>query len=325
MNDQQPPTSLIPISENRAIADTRFQELADIPPEAEWFNNISNPRTRRAYRIDVTDFFGFIGIKELIEVRQVSRSHVIAWRDLLSNNGASPATIRRKLSAVASLFDYLCDKNAVETNPVDGVKRPMADNNEGKTPAISDAQAKKLLNAPDPKTKKGIRDRAILATFLYHGLRVQELCSLKVGDIQERRGVVHFRIHGKRSKLRYVPVHPEALTRIHDYLAVGGHIDEKPSPLFRPVRNLITHTLDRHLNTSSVFRLVRKYGIQVGIGSSPFSPHSLRATSATNALEHSADIAKVQQWLGHANVSTTRLYDRRKSRPEESPTFQIQY
>ena len=325
MNDQQPPTSIIPISENRAIADTRFQELAEVPPEVEWFNNISNPRTRRAYRIDVTDFFGFIGIMELIEVRQVSRSHVIAWRDLLSNNGASPATVRRKLSAVASMFDYLCDKNAVETNPVDGVKRPMADNNEGKTPAISDAQAKKLLNAPDPKTKKGIRDRAILATFLYHGLRVQELCSLKVGDIQERRGVVHFRIHGKRSKLRYVPVHPEALTRIHDYFAVGGHIDEKPSPLFRPVRNLITHTLDKHLNTSSVFRLVRKYGVQVGIATSPFSPHSLRATSATNALEHSADIAKVQQWLGHANVSTTRLYDRRKSRPEESPTYQVKY
>ena len=325
MDDHQPETSIIPIPDERAIADTRFQELSQVPPEQEWFNNITNARTRRAYRIDVTDFFGFIGIKELVEVRQVSRSHVIAWRDLLLRHGASPATIRRKLSAVASLFDYLCDKNAVESNPVDGVKRPMSDNNEGKTPAISDAQAKKLLNAPDPKTKKGIRDRAILATFLYHGLRVEELCSLKVKDIQERRGVVHFRVHGKRSKIRYVPVHPEALTRIHDYLAVEGHVDAKDSPLFRPVRNLITHTLDKHLNTSSVFRLVRKYGVQVGISTSPFSPHSLRATSATNPLEHSADIAKVEQWLWHANVSTTRLYDRRKSRPEESPTFQISY
>lgn len=226
---------------------------------------------------------------------------------------------------MASLFDYLCDRNAVSNNPVDGVKRPMANNNEGKTPAISDAQAKKLLNAPDPKTKKGLRDRAILATFLYHGLRVEELCSLKVKDVQERRGVMHFHVHGKRSKIRYVPVHPEALTRIHDYLGVSGHALEQDTPLFRPVRNHMTGTLVKHMNTSSVFRLVRKYGMEVGISASPFSPHSLRATSATNALEHSADIAKVQQWLGHANVSTTRLYDRRKSRPEESPTFQIQY
>lgn len=74
MDDHQPQTSIIPISDERAIADTRFQELSQMPPEQEWFNNFSNPRTRRAYRIDVSDFFGFIGIKELLEVRQVSRS-----------------------------------------------------------------------------------------------------------------------------------------------------------------------------------------------------------------------------------------------------------
>jgi integrase len=136
---------------------------------------------------------------------------------------------------------------------------------------------------------------------------------------------MHFHVHGKRSKIRYVPVHPEALTRIHDYLGVSGHALEQDTPLFRPVRNHMTGTLVKHMNTSSVFRLVRKYGVEVGISALPFSPHSLRATSATNALEHSADIAKVQQWLGHANVSTTKLYDRRKSRPEESPTFQVKY
>jgi site-specific recombinase XerD len=93
----------------------------------------------------------------------------------------SAATIRRKLSAVASLFDYLCERNAVKDNPVHGVTRPSVENaNEGKTPAIGDAQARALLDSPDPGTLRGKRDRAILATFLYHGLRREELCRLRL-------------------------------------------------------------------------------------------------------------------------------------------------
>ncbi len=79
---------------------------------------------------------------------------------------------------------------------------------------------------------------------------------------------------------------------------------------------------------ASVYRhIVRKYGRETGISAevNGLCVHSLRATAATNALAHEADIAKVQEWLGHANVSTTRLYDRRKMRPEDSPTFRVQY
>ncbi len=79
--------------------------------------------------------------------------------------------MRRKLSALSSLFEYLCDHNAVTHNPVKGVKRPEANNNEGVTPALSDDQARLLLEAPPEATLKGKRDRAVLATLLYHGLR----------------------------------------------------------------------------------------------------------------------------------------------------------
>jgi integrase/recombinase XerD len=85
---------------------------------------------------------------------------------------------------------------------------------------------------------------------------------------------------------------------------------------------------DRHLDPASVYRnIVRKYGLETGISAevNGLCVHSLRATAATNALSHDSDIAKVQEWLGHANVSTTRLYDRRKSKPEDSPTFRVKY
>ena len=86
--------------------------------------------------------------------------------------------------------------------------------------------------------------------------------------------------------------------------------------------------LDRHLDPASVYQnIVRKYGLETGLSAEVMGlcVHSLRATAATNALSHDSDIAKVQEWLGHANVSTTRVYHRRKSKPEDSPTFRVKY
>ena len=87
----------------------------------------------------------------------------------------SGATIRRKLAALSSLFDYLCEANAVMSNPVKGVKRPKMPSNEGKTPVIGDHHARSLLNALDATTIQGLRDCAILSTLLYHGLHRAEL------------------------------------------------------------------------------------------------------------------------------------------------------
>jgi len=306
-----------------------------VPPEIEWLANITNPKTRRAYKNDVSEFSAFTGLRKPVELRTVTRAHVIAWRKDLEkhggrkDNGQSPASIRRKLSALSSLFDYLCEHNAVSGNPVDGVKRPRANGNEGSTPALGDAQACKLLEAPADDTLKGVRDRAILATLLYHGLRREELCRLRVRDIHSRQGVVHFRVNGKRDKIRFVPVHAAAQRLIEEYLGRAGHGDDVGGPLFRPVKNNRTEEkLDRPLDPASVYRnIVRKYGLETGISAevNGLCVHSLRATAATNALSHDSDIAKVQEWLGHANVSTTRLYDRRKMRPEDSPTFRVRY
>jgi integrase/recombinase XerD len=319
---------LIPVNPPGLTA-AQFNQLADVPPELEWLANITNAKTRRAYKRDVAEFFVFANLKSSAALRTVTRAHVIAWRKDLEYRGLADTSIRRKLSALSSLFDYMCERNAVLGNPVDGVKRPMANGNEGSTPALGDAQARKLLNAPSEKTLKGKRDRAILATLLYHGLRREELCRLRVKDIQTRQGVVHFKVKGKRDKIRFVPVAAVAQRLIEEYLTLAEHGKDAAGPLFRPVKNNVTpEGLNRHLDPASVYRnVVRHYAVAVGLSAETLGlcVHSLRATAATNALSHEADIAKVQEWLGHANVSTTRLYDRRKTRPEDSPTFHVKY
>jgi site-specific recombinase XerD len=306
----------------------QFAGLADVPPEIEWFANLPNANTRRAYRQDIEDFMAFIGLQQPEQFRAVTRAHVIAWRDQLVRQGLANDTIRRKMAALSSLYAYLCDRHAVLQNPVLGVKRPRSMNREGVTPALGDHQARMLLEAPPEKTLKGKRDRAILATLLYHGLRCEEVCTLKVGDIHQREGVVHVRVEGKGDKVRYLPLHVLAQRLIRVYLAAASHGDDLKGPLFRPVKNNRTKTLAKPLHPTSVYQdIVQRYTRETGllVVVPGLCVHSLRATAATNALAHEADIAKVQEWLGHADISTTRMYDKRQSRPEDSPTFKVKY
>src|ERR1700712_2446137 len=209
---------------DRLLTAAEFQKLADVPPEVEWFANLSNPNTRRAYEAAVKDFVRFAGILQPEEFRIVTRAHLIAWRDELRRRELGGATIRHRLASVASLFEYLCEKNAVTHNPVKGVERPRTESGEGKTPAIGDHQARKLLAAPDKDTIKSKRDRAILSTLLFHALRRQEICKLKVKDFRHaRKSVPHLKVSGKGGKMRYLPLHPGTNALIHDYLAAAGH------------------------------------------------------------------------------------------------------
>jgi site-specific recombinase XerD len=266
----------------------------------------------------------FTGIADPEQFRNVSRGHVLAWRRDLERRALSGATIRRKLAALSSLFDYLCEANAVSGNPVDGVKRPRTESQEGKTPAISDPQARALLQVADISTLRGRRDRAILATLLYHGLRRAELCALRVTDIQERRGVQHLQVRGKGRKLRYVPLHPEAAEAIALYVETAGHGADATGALFRPTSNN-ARGRNASITADGVYKMLIGYAKVLQIDVAGFGPHALRATAATNALDRGADIAKVQEWLGHANITTTRVYDRRQSGPEDSPTFKVAY
>jgi integrase/recombinase XerD len=322
------PVPVTPPPPPMTLTTLQFQDLAEIPPELEWFANLTNANTRRAYQQDIRDFQAFAGLQRPEQFRHVTRAHVIAWRQQLARQQLANDTIRRKLAALSSLYAYLCDRHAVLHNPVLGVKRPRSMNREGVTPALGDHQARALLDAPPADTLKGQRDRAILATLLYHGIRCEELCTLKVGDIHQREGVMHLRVEGKGDKVRYLPLHVLAQRLITAYLAATGHAGDLHGPLFRPVKNNRTKILAKPLHPASVYHnIVRRYAGDLGLSDviPGLCVHSLRATAATNALQHEADIAKVQEWLGHADISTTRMYDKRQSRPEDSPTFKVRY
>jgi site-specific recombinase XerD len=117
------------------------------------------------------------------------------------------------------------------------------------------------------------------------------------------------------------------LAALKDARKQAGYHEELKGPLFRPVKNNHSKTLAKSLHPASVYEnIVMHYARQTGLAEAVrgICVHAMRATAATNALAHNADIAKVQEWLGHADISTTRMYDKRQSRPEDSPTFKVQ-
>ena len=108
---------LVPLADGeRILTSAEFTALAEVPPETEWFANIRSPNTRRVYELDLRDFRRFAGIVKLDEFRRVHRAHVIAWRKKMESTRLAPASIRRRLSALSALFDFLCEKNAVAFN-----------------------------------------------------------------------------------------------------------------------------------------------------------------------------------------------------------------
>ena len=161
------PVPVPPVPSPATLTTDQFQTLFEIPPELEWFANLTNANTRRAYQQDIKDFQAYAGVHRPEQFREMTRAHVIAWRQQLVNQQLANDTIRRKLAALSSLYAYLCERHAVLHNPVLGVKRPRSMNREGVTPALGDHQARMLLQAPSggdaqrPARPRDSRDAAL--------------------------------------------------------------------------------------------------------------------------------------------------------------------
>lgn len=204
---------------------------------AAWLLRTPSAATRKNYHQDLIQFLKFRGIprdhpEELLQTRP---EDVAAWRDQLSDKGLANSTIARKLTVLRSLFSYLQVYGYTGANPAHSkfVAAPPVPR-DGKTVGLSPNDCRRLLDAPNPSTPVGLRDRAILATLAYSACRVGELTRLRVVDYRTTGEHRVLFVYGKGGKERTVPLHVEAVERITDWLSaldIGGH---RNSHLFRP-------------------------------------------------------------------------------------------
>ena len=325
MNDstpQSPPTVAAPRPGQLAS----LEALAAIPEEEIWLAKQKSARTRRAYRLDVAHFMRTLGITSPEQLRQVDHRAVIAWERIMrEQEGAAPSTVRRRLSALSSLFKHLVRHGSASRNPVVDVERPAINREEGTTAAFSKMQARRLLDAPPIDTIAGLRDRAILSVGLQVGLRRAEIAALTVNDLHQNRGYDALRLTRKGGRRDALAINPQAAARIRAYLEQAGHGSDHDRPLFRPLRgNARAHHPANRMDPDAIDRVLRKYTAQIGLGRG-YSAHSMRATFITTALENGAQLEDVQKAAGHRDPSTTKFYDRRGYNPEKAASFFATY
>ncbi len=249
------------------------------------------------YQRDLNRFSEFCQQFELTSWAIIKASDIRKFVAHLHRQGLSSKSIQRYLSSVRSFYRYLNREGVVDSNPAQAVQAPKA---EKRLPATLDVdQMNALLDHTETDGFIGCRDRAMMELFYSSGLRLAELASLDIRDIDFGDLLVH--VTGKGSKSRVVPVGNEAIKAINAWLE-----KREQEGLFEQQALFLTQKGNR-LGVRSIQKRLKFWGKQHGI-SDKVHPHRLRHAFASHMLEASGDLRAVQELLGHADLSTTQIY-----------------
>ena len=262
--------------------------------------------TLRNYASDLEQFLQFLTADEKREAPEIARiDHLTIreWMGALHSAEKSKRSIARKLAALRTFFQFLVREGVLELNPAKLVATPKL---EKKLPKhLSIEEAIRFIESPDPETDLGKRDRAMLELMYATGVRVAELTTLNLGDVDFRNQLV--RVTGKRRKQRVVPFGDPAGAAIRNYLDVRDKFLLNAPISKRDEEALFLNYQGTRITTRSVGRMVEKY-IRICADMHNISPHGLRHSFATHLLDSGADLRDIQELLGHARLSTTQVY-----------------
>jgi integrase/recombinase XerD len=257
--------------------------------------------TLEAYARDLGELARHVDEKAARDVKKIDASAVLAFVVSSSKRGKSARSSARQLSAMRGFFKFLVRERTIPIDPTELVERPRL---ARKLPRVlTYEEVERLLATPSESTPRGIRDAAMISLMYASGLRVSELCALKVGDLDRRVGTVS--PLGKGGKRRVVPVGEVALERIERYVAlVRAHTKGATTD-----PHLFLSPRGKRFTRQGLWKLLKTYARACGI-TVPISPHKLRHSFATHLLRGGADLRAVQAMLGHADLGTTEIYTR---------------
>ncbi len=252
-----------------------------------------------AYRRDLSDFAGFVASRGASSPTKVTRAAITVYLLSLRRRGRAAATVKRRTAAIRSFYRYLLREGGIESDPTLDLAPPKLPRRLPRVLTVEEVE--QLLAAPDPSTREGVRDRAMLELMYASGLRVSETVGLDLSDIDLAHELV--RCVGKGDKERAVPVGTQAVRALRAYL---GQVRSR-FIRSRPTQALFVSRLGGRLTRQGCWKLVRRYARRAGI-TRPLSPHVLRHSFATHLLDRGADLRAVQEMLGHASIGTTQVY-----------------
>jgi len=285
--------------------------IAPVTPDAlerlrsSWLDSLGSPNTRNAYRRDLECFTRWCADQGGSPVH-ANRAGIDRYRAELEDRGLRPATVARRLAALASFYRYAYDAELIDRMPTERVRRPRV-STESPRLGLDSREAVAFLAAGD---RAGGRDRALVTVLVLNGLRVSEAIALDADALATERGHRVARIVGKGGKERTAALDQRTADAIDAVLA-----GRTTGPVFTGADGA---RLNRHQAARIVARIARAAGITKRI-----SPHSLRHTMVTLMLEEGQPLHRVQDAAGHADPATTRRYDRARHQLDQHPTYAL--
>lgn len=270
----------------------------------EFINYLSVERglamnTLESYGRDLRQYSQYLSGGDDSALDSVSRATILNYLMHLQTQGKATATIARRLAALKAFYQFLMREKRIVQDPTANLESPKLEKRLPKVLSVHEVE--RLLAQPDPGQSAGIRDRAMLELLYATGIRVSELVSLDVTDVNLEMGYI--KCAGKGSKERIVPLGSLAIASCRDYLGparVRLVKDREETALF------VNHHGHR-LTRQGFWKIVKKYTDDAKIDKE-ITPHTLRHSFATHLLENGADLRSVQEMLGHADISTTQIY-----------------
>jgi integrase/recombinase XerD len=283
------------MSENNNVAESHYlQPFLD----SLWLESGLSKHTVEAYKRDLIAFANFLAESET-NLATATRQDILRYQSVRMREGRKVRSEARLLSSLRRFYRYLCREEVRDSDPTAQIESPRL----GKTlpSSLTEAEVESLLDQPDVSLALGLRDRTMLEVLYATGLRVTELVSLTIEQLNMRQGLI--RCIGKGNKERLVPLGEVALDWLQDYL-----LESRPLLLNgRLTDDLFPTQRGKAMTRQAFWYLIKRYAFLADIDKE-LSPHTLRHAFATHLLNHGADLRVVQLLLGHSDLSTTQIY-----------------
>ena len=283
---------------------------------------IRNKNTRMAYYRAACHFFSWVERHEIGELADIEPIHVAAYIEVLQTTAAKP-TVKLHLAAIRMLFDWLVVGQVLAVNPAHALRGPKHVVRRGKTPVLTEDQARRLLASvkvarkitlPDGAEVEepwlvGLRDRALMAVMTYSFARIGAVVAMRVEDYYPGGKRWWVRLHEKGGKRHEMPAHHKLEQFLDEYLAAAGIREDGKTPLFRSAVGKTGILTDKPMNRIDAYRMVRRRTAEAGF-KVKLGCHVFRATGITAYLEAGGTLENAQAMAGHESPRTTKLYDR---------------
>jgi site-specific recombinase XerD len=266
---------------------------------------IRNKNTRMAYYRAACHFFAWVEQHQIGELADIEPIHVAAYIEGLQTTAAKPTD----LAAIRMLFDWLIIGQVLADDPAHAVRGPKHVVKRGKTPVLTEEQARQLIQSLDTSTLVGLRDRALIGVMTYAFARIGAVVAMKVEDYYPAGKRWWVRLHEKGGKRHEIPAHHKLEQFIDEYLDAAGIRDAGKTPLFRSAAGKTGRLTDNAMHRVDAYQMIRRRTAEAGF-KIKLGCHVFRATGITAYLEKGGTLENAQLMAAHDSPRTTKLYDR---------------